>query len=344
MLLPFKLNLSVSDEKVAKLHESNFEEFFPEVNTNTAWRSLKPYIEQAIEDYIFPQIGEPLVYDLLTKYHSSTALNESQERCLRALQIATAWYTVAYAYANKLDILTNMGNTQASGEHAMSTPQWAFNKKNGNLFRTADKKLDNLLEFLEKQADLKVDYFKLWWLDDAYLRGKSDLFHSTAEFQKCHNILQSRRTFIALIPTLRDVSRYYIIPKIGLEMYNEFISQYHNSNMTAANVVLMAYARAASAKLALGMALETQPIAFELDGIRAASSTEGVDKLHPERVQLMAKNCQSIGLRFLDDLVTFLFKNANEYPTFKNSATYPKDTPLTKSVKMSPDGIGAIMF
>lgn len=344
MLLPFKLDSSVTDEKSAKLHQSNFEEFFPEVNTNTSWRSLKPYIKDAIEDYILPQIGEPLYNDLLTKYHANATLTDSQSRCLDYLQSASAWYTVAYAYANKLDILTDMGNTQLHGEKSMSTPQWAFNKKYGNLLRTADKKLDNLLEFLERQSDLKVQYFKLWWFDEAYLRGKSDLFHSTSEMQKCHNILNSRRTFIALIPTLRDVSRFHIIPHIGLEMYNELVSQHHHSTMTTANVVLMEYVRAASAKLAIAMALETQPITFESDGIRAVSTTEGVEKMHSERVQVMTQKCKTIGLQFLDDLVTFLFKNANEYPTFKNSSTYPKDEPLTKSVRISPDGIGAIMF
>lgn len=345
MLLPFKILPSVSDEKEALLHQTDFEDFFPEVNTNTSWRSLKPYIEQAIEDYLLPQIGEALYVDLLTKHHNNDTLTVSQTRCLRHIQVTAAWYTVAYAYANKLDILTDMGNTQLNGEKSLSTPQWAFNKKYGNLLRTADKKLDNLLEFLEKQADLKVQYFALWWLDEAYLRGKSDLFHTTAEVQKLHNILNSRRTFIALIPSLRDVARVNLIPTIGLEMYNELVYQHHQSALTTPNSVLLEYVRAAAIKLALAMALDTQPICFESDGVRTVSTTEGLDKLNIERINQLAKNCRSLGKQFLDDLLTFLFKNAALYPTFKNSDSYPKtDTSLTKTIKISDDGIGAIMF
>lgn len=344
MLLPFIIDPNVQAERDAVLFNTNFEDFFPEVNTNTSFRSVKPYIEQAIEDYILPHIGEPLYNDLMSKYHSSATMTVPQSRCLRLIQQASAWYSVAYAYANKLDILTDMGNTQLNGEKSMTTPQWAFNKKYGNLLRTADKKLDNLLEFLEKQSDLKVAYFKLWWLDEAYLNGKSDLFHSTAEFQKCHNILSSRRTFVALIPSLRDIAKLYIIPHIGIDMCNELVSQHHLSEMTAPNAVLMEYVRAASAKLAISMALETQPIFFESDGVRVVSTTEGVEKLQQERINHMSKNCREIGMKFLDDLVTFLIKNANQYPTFKNSPTYPTDTAKIDIIKISPDSVGAIMF
>ena len=344
MLLPFKIIPSVSDETEVELHQTNFEEFFPEANTNTSWRGIKPYIEQAIEDYVIPQIGEPLYLDLLKKYHAATTLTDAQARCLRHIQVAAAWYTVAYAYLNKLDILTDIGNVQPNNEKAFGTPQWAFNKKYGNLLRTADKKLDNLLEFLEKQVDLKVPYFKLWWLDEAYLIGKSDLFHSTAEMQKFHNILHSRRTFIALIPSLRDVARVNIIPAMGLDMYNEIVEQHHNSSLTTANVVLMEYVRAAALKLALAMALDTQPIAFESDGVRMVTTTEGVEKINIERVNQLAQNCRAIGKQFLDDLVTFLFKNIDQYPTFKNSTAYPSDKPISNRIIVSPDGVGAIML
>jgi hypothetical protein len=344
MLLPFKIDPSVQAERDAVLFNTNFEDFFPEVNTNTSWRSVKPYIEQAIEDYMLPQIGEQFYNDILTKYHAGTSLTAAQNRCLRLIQVAASWYSVAYAYANKLDILTDMGNTQLNGEKSMSTPQWAFNKKYGNLLRTADKKLDNLLGFLEKQADLKVQYFKLWWLDEAYLTGKSDLFHTTDELQKFHNILDSRRTFVALIPALRDVSRLYVIPHIGVDMYNELVSQHHDSDLTTANVVLLEYVRAAAAKLALSMALETQPVFLESDGVRAVSTTEGVEKVSQERILSMSKSCHSIGLKFLDDTVTFLLKNATEYPTFKNSPLFPSENAITQTVKISPDSIGAIMF
>ena len=344
MILPFKIDPSVTVEKDALLYQTNFEEFFSEANTNTAWRGIKPYIEQAVEDYILPQIGEALYNDLLTKYHADTALTPAQARCLRLIQTTTAWCSVAYAYVNKLDILTDIGNTQATAEKAVSTPQWAFNKKYGNLLRTADKKLDSLLEFLEKQAAAKVTYFELWYLDEAYLRDKADLFHTTAEMLRFHNILNSRRTFVALIPSLRDVARVNIIPAIGLEMYNELVTQHKTATLTVANNALLDYARAAALKLALANALDTQPIAFESDGIRAVSTTEGIEKLNIERINQLSKNCLHIGKQFLDDLVTFLFKNADQYPTFKNSQSYPSDTPVVSRVKISADGVGAVML
>ena len=340
MLIPFTL-VPGTELKRALVHQTNFEAFFPEVNTNTSWRSILPYVEQTVEEYLLPQLGSTFYNELIGKYINAQILTDNEAAAVRFIQVCTAWYAIAMAYANKLDILTDMGNTQLNGEKSMGTPKWAFEKKYGTLLRTADKKLDNLLEFLEK--NIALTEFAAWLNAPEYKNGKAEICHSTAEMQYFHNILNSRRTFLALIPTLRDVARYHIIPKIG-DLYLELVAQYAANTLTSQNATLLPYVQAAAIKLALSMALETQPVQFESDGVRMVTTTEGSERVQADRVAQLANSCKILGKQFLDDMETFVLKNLTNYPTFANSPLNPQPKTNSKQILISQDRIGAIMI
>lgn len=148
---------------------------------------------------------------------------------------------------------------------------------------------------------------------------------------------------MALIPTLRDVIRYSFMPKFG-DLFTEVASEYFNAQLTTNNAKLLPYFQAAAVKLALAMALETQPVAFESDGVRMVTTTEGVEKVQAERVLQLANSCRVLGKQFLDDAESFVLKNLDNYPTYKNSSLNPVSKPVQNQIRISNNRVGAIML
>ena len=82
---------------------------------------------------------------------------------------------------------------------------WQLNDIRRELLRSGHESMDLLLAILEANPTVFTD-----WTTKFGSKNKELLVHNTDEFQKCYNIFESRQTFLALIPAIRQVEDQYI--------------------------------------------------------------------------------------------------------------------------------------
>jgi hypothetical protein len=344
-----KTDPSVSDTLLT-VNDTEFERFYPRINTNTAWSNWLPYIEQATRRYVFPFISEAWYTVLVDKHHAGTIQSPSEKTALELLQTAVAYYAAMYAYPKEMDLFSdagNMVNTQMGG----STPTsiGIFKSKLWDLTLTADDHLDTLLAFLEEQVKLNNTAFNAFKTSAAFLRGKADLFRTTEEVQIFHNIGSSRRTYLSLLPYFRDAARLYVMPQIGQDMYNELVEQIGKNTLTPNNAVLLDYVRPALIKYALMCAADADGLSFEFDVPRVVSNPDGMDAR-----QVMVANrlknrlsqrsvFEQIGKQYLTDLANHLKANLDKYPTFQNQIFNANDTVNASKIVVSHDKHGRVV-
>jgi hypothetical protein len=348
-----KVVFKISDASIAytdlKVNQTDFERYYPEINTNTAWSNWLPYIEQATRRYVLPLVSDSWYNALMTKHHADATLTSTEEEALELLKTAVAYYAAMYAYPKKMDLFSDSGNMVNSPNHATATPMGVFKSKLWDLTLTADDHLDALLNYMEQQVKLKNTAFNLWKLSDAFLRGKADLFRSTEDLQQYHNIGSSRRTYLALLPYIRDAARLYIMPQIGQDMYNELVEQVGKNTVTTNNTVLLDYVRPALVKYALMCAADADGLNLDFDAPRVVSNPDGMDTRQQtvsnrmKARQNFRMTIENVAKQYLTDLTNYLNANPDKYPTFQNQHPNTNDRINASKIVVSRDERGNIV-
>ncbi len=348
MNLVFKLNDPTKSESQAILSDTDFLQFYAQLNRNNSWLSLKSYITQITETQVIPYIGIDFYTEIVNLYNSSATLTDSQTTAIRLMKYAVAYYAAQLEYREKVDTTTDAGNFQNHPQQTSGTSLGYFKVKLLHLVETGDAHFDRLLTFLDERVMLNDLKFKTYANSRAYLDNRSDFFRTTEEFQIYHNICNSRRTFIALLPMMRDAARLYLKPLLGTDMYNEMVKQYTDTTLTTFNSILIAYVRPIVAKYTVVLAASINTLKIENDGFKVVSNTDGFDAresaVHTRRDDLakMRFLAEDYAKRYESELMNYLKDNAANYPTWQNSLLTPKsnDLPLQEKVIVTLDNFG----
>jgi hypothetical protein len=350
---PFKIQTNI-DADLLKVGDTDFEEYYPRINTNTDWALLLPYINDALDMYIIPFIGEAF-YTTLMERSAVEGVTASEIKALQLLKRAVAYYMAMYAYPKEQDLFSDLGVTQNSPENAHSTSVAVFKSKLWNLTLTADDHLDALLAFLEvrvKANDTRFDIFKT---STAYKNGKSDLFRDAFELQEFHNINRSRRTYLSLLPSLADAAELYIIPNIGQGLYTQVVAQFHSNTLSVANEKLLKHLRRVAVKYAIVIASDTEGLLFDnYSAVRVVSNPEGMDTREGQITARMnarksaRMTTENIANRYLSTLRDFLDAHSADYPTYAAEMITPIDNRRRNKIITSRDcdgrTVGGIML
>lgn len=317
--------------------DTDFKKFYPRVNTNMAWSEILPYVEQATEQYIIPFCSKTLYNAIAQKFNAGTTLTTTEAEYLRLIQIAAAYYTAAYAYSKELDITSSIGAVQDNAQGANQTPQWAFRQKLFDLTKTADKALDNLLTYLDEQSILPQTPKSI------------PFFNTLTEFENCHDINGSHRTFRSLRTLVINALDLYIIPQIGNDTIDALATQYIAKTLTSANALLIPKLQKTLAKFAIALAANMPTYTIEAGNLFALSNNDGYDgrtqtaKMTDTALESMGQTATAMAKKYMEDLVNFLAKNADTYPIFK-AEKMPDTTAKSDNIHISPDLIGGILL
>ena len=138
--------------------------------------------------------------------------------------------------------------------------EWQIEKDNENLLTLAHEAIDVLLEFLDKNIDLRNagdgELTIPWRNSDAYKSIKELLIPNVAEFEKIFMIGGSRMTFLSLVPFIRRIQDNEIASCITLDRYNEIHEQYQNDTLSNGNRYILDRIRPPLALLALSVAVK----------------------------------------------------------------------------------------
>lgn len=315
---PFKINVT-PPQNVA---DTDFEAYYPRINKNTAWALLNPYINDSCDKYIIPYIGETFFNTLITR-STANDVTAAETKALVLLKRATAYYTAMYAYPKEQDVFSDIGTSQHNAEHTNATPVAVYKSKLWDLTITADGHLDALLQFLEvrvKGGDTRFDTFKN---SDEYNSGKVDLFTHTFDVQMFHNINNSRRVYLSLLPSLRDAVDLHIIPKIGVSTYNTIVTQFKAGTLTTLNAKLCTILQKAVVKYGIVIASDTEGLLFENNHpIRVVSNPEGMDNREVKiKERTLARNsarnaAENMATLYMGQITEHLEKNKATYTDY----------------------------
>jgi hypothetical protein len=342
MEILFKLNDTSVDLKIAIVGDTDFQDFYAKVNINNAWKSLKNYIEQATENQLLPFVGEAFYNTIALAYNNNTSLSTTQLKALRLMKFAVAYYAAQIQYIENMDTSTDAGNFQNMPTSANPSPIATFKIKLQYLTETADKHLDTLLAYMDERVKLNDTGFSTYANSLAYLKGKSDLFRTTEEFQSYHNICNSRRTFLALHPFMRDAARLYVMPLIGQDMFNELVQQYNDNGLTTYNAVLLDYVRPTLAKYTVMLAASMNGLKIEADGFRIVSNTDGFDSrtsaitARRNEVGNLKFEAEDYAKQYSSDLTQHLNANITHYQTYQTQMANANDTLRASKIVTSP--------
>lgn len=177
------------------------------VNANVRMESVQPYINQAERKYIKEITGE----DMYNEYVDAAPAGGNAQKVYTLLLEASAnlaWF-IYLPLANVQ--ISEQGIATAEGQHSKAAEWWQVRDLRRSFAEIGFGALDEALKIMEaNEAD-----FASWKSSEAYTVFSEFFVKRTDTFNKWFNIGNSRRTFLALRPFLRDAHHRYFTPQLN---------------------------------------------------------------------------------------------------------------------------------
>lgn len=300
------------------------------IDVNSSFSTFLPYIKKAEATYIIPVIGQTLFDAIDGQYNASpTTLSPENTLLLPYIQRPLASYALLLSI-NELSVqVGDQGiRDSASSNMSMPAPKWKQEKLERQALLSADKSVDQLLKYLEDHAD-NVTYNS--WFEDPALNTKMSgtIVYSTEIASKYIDILESRRTFLKLVRSIKDIENTIIKKAIGADQYNELVTELKAGTVTPQNRLLLDRLEPIIAKRALYVRIPFMNVAVTEGGLFTYSNTDDLRdfKFLPDEDQIddIREELKFGDTGFESDeqqLKEFIFANINDYPLIKASTAY----------------------
>lgn len=204
--------------------------------------ALAPYEPDAARKYILKHLGKDL-YAEIEEYYNTTpnTADAALDALLPYVQSALARFTLLLA-SPSLDInIGTTGYTTQSTTNMVAASGNRVDKLDKSLERLGWDAIESMLAFLEENKD---DYDS-WVSSPAYTMNITGLVNSAEDFNKEHDIDNSRLRFIFYRPAIKRVETLYIKPAISSELFNEIVEEIKEADISEANQTLLDLLRTA---------------------------------------------------------------------------------------------------
>lgn len=318
---------------------NNISEFrkYITIDANAKMDTLRPYIEEAEQLYIVDLLGRAFYDEFAAKYADSVkptspvALNAENVKLLGYIQRCLAYYSQLHSIIHLAGTFGDMGIRQHRADDSDAAPRWLQEKLALQALKNGDIHADKLLEFLETNSTAGND-FQTWFASAANTKLSGCIVYSTAIASKYIRINNSRRVFIALRDTIKQIEAKYMPKLIGLAQYAELVQQLTTGGVgipTPANVKLIDKLAPIIAKRALYMQVQFMRVQIEATGLFIYSGTDDLIKLGQlatdADVKILRQQLMDGELGYLADeqeLNQFILDNIEDYPEIKASTVY----------------------
>ena len=313
---------------------------FASVNASLHIKDLAPSIKRAQTNVIKPLLGAKLLSELEEYYtdsNSSTETDIMDELLEKTQEVIAVFSLVKYVNFGSVQ-WDSTGITMVFSDDRKPAFQWAVENLRQELILMGDESVNNLLEFLEEN----VETLPSWTASSAYSQFKELFVQTTTQFQKHFYINDSRTTFIALKPAIREVEDFHIKPVLCDEYFSElktkllFIEGDSSSGSTSdpegglnpEDEIVLDLIRKAIVPLTVSKALKYLPVQWNNNGIIirrvAGLSVIKEDPATTNQLSSIQAETEKIGNAYLEELKIYLNKYASEtsFPTYFNSTCY----------------------
>jgi hypothetical protein len=178
------------------------------VNTNTAFESIEPYIKQADRKYIKNLIGDTLYDAYATTAPTGIPLKVYDLLCEASANLAQFLYLPLQQVQ-----VSDTGISVAQGESYKAAEWWQIRDLSRSFLEAGLQALDEALKIMEANEAS----FTGWSATAGYTTFKEFFVKRTDTFNEWFNISNSRRTFLALRPCLRDAHHNYFTSQLNEE-------------------------------------------------------------------------------------------------------------------------------
>lgn len=187
----------------------------------------KPYIRKAERNYIIPLISEE-EYQYFIDNQSDDLSSKKKVREL--IEEATVNLAFHLGFSVLKVHIGNYGITDTDVDEAKQS-SWADKRDLQRTFiRDGNKALDDALKTMENY----FDEFPHWRASNSFTVLNEHFNRHTDDFQLWFNIHNSRQTFLALRPTIREVHEKYFLPLLGDSTINLIKTRTTNTVITRA--------------------------------------------------------------------------------------------------------------
>lgn len=296
------------------------------------WGMLGPHYDAAEKKFILPLIGKATYDDLLTK-QSGSSLSPIETEAVTYIQHAAAFYTIYHMAPFMNSQMGNLGMIEPRTNDGTSGGMrlWNYKETRREALLHADTIADSLISFLEENDTS----FSLWKTSGTYTISHSNFINDAPTFQKFFNIQSSRRTWMALRPTMENVvSKKYVRQITCKGLYDEILTQIKTDSLSTENGTLLPYIQAVVANATivesisfLSVRISDQGIVLTSDEeLMAGSSQAPATGSQKDRIlQRASDNTQF----HQHELREFLEENADNYTLYRDSDCKQSDTTTT---------------
>lgn len=263
---------------------------YTELPNSVRFRFLKPSVRMAKLQYMIPMIGAEGLAELETfgPPSSNTPEGIAVDLCREA------WANFTYHnFIPQMSVVVDaVGSHEPENNEFKPTRQWAQRDKLTQVLKRAYLAIDALLLHM----DSNIASFPLYAASKTYLSARL-LFVSTAQqFNFYYDISSSRSLFIQMLPSLRRLEQFQLIPILGETLKNTIKSEMVTDTLAPLNRQLLEnYIRPALVHLAMAEALLNKSIHLTTEGVsvfEVVSPTNSIDKISTAPADLLSKNIQ----------------------------------------------------
>lgn len=306
------------------------------INRNTDWVSIKPFVKDAEQNYIIPNLSEDQYNALLNAIAGTPT--PAQNALLYKVQQATAHWTLFDAIPQLNSFVSNMGVQQAESSDGTSkpAPMWQVRDLRASHYNLAVKYTEQLLKFLQEN---KADY-PLWVASQSYTEYNDLLIRNSTELSKHLNTGDSILTMVAIRPYIYQAEFDYLAPCISTELLAEIKTQRSQSNLNPNNAKLLPLAQRALAAAAFAAAIVFLPDVVT-NGVLTLNPYGNVQAQDRDTDMRFAKKVTAAEMareKALADLKHYLHQNIANYPTYSNSSSYNNLQPNFNLFENTSDG------
>lgn len=300
------------------------------LDQNTKLTSLQPFIDEAEQLYIVPLLGKAFYDYYLPLYEASvapspTALSAANAALLPYIQRALAYYMQVQATNNLSLTFGELGLRVHRSDDSDPAPRWQQEKLLYAALRNGDIHADRLLEFMEANAN---DYTA--WRDSTANTSRTGLIvYNTTVASKHIRINNSRRVYLKLVDTIRDIETRIIPKLISKEQYDELVTAIKAGTTDSQEKALIAKLEPIICKRALYLQLQFMRVQINENGLFVYSGTDDLYKLgqlaSDADIKILRAQLMDDELGYLADeqaLQQFILDNIEDYPLIKASAVY----------------------
>lgn len=237
------------------------------VASNLDIDSLMPDLTDVEQRHILPILDITTYNALQTAYDNNTLATE-QEQLLKKIQKAISNIALEqYSSLAQLDF-SDSGIRQMQSDTHVAAKQWQIDDIRVAFFMKGYRAMDDVLAYLEQE---KV-YFATWAASPNYTVNKKFIVSDANTFNLWHNIEESRKTFISLMPSMRIVETLKVKKQLGTALYNRVKAEILSGTISTDIANVLELLQPAVVKWTIMKAIDEKILTIMHDGLYVRNS------------------------------------------------------------------------